>query len=61
MQRVCFVVVYDPAGVAFGRDAEWRDGVTARVRSCFRRLAEGGQLQIEFEDARKVNVDTWFP
>ena len=54
VERVCFVVVYNPA--AFGKDAEWRDGVTARVRSCFHRLAEGGKLQIEFEHARKVNI-----
>ena len=54
VERVCFVVVY--SRTAFGKDAEWRDGVTARVRSCFRRLAEAGKLQIEFERAKKVNT-----
>ncbi|PIL29382.1 hypothetical protein GSI_09434 [Ganoderma sinense ZZ0214-1] len=54
VKRVCFVVVYDPQVTGSGGDTVWRDGVVTRVRACFRRLAEGGKLQIEFEHA-KIN------
>ena len=60
-QRVCFVVVYDPTAVGPERDAEWREGVTGRVRACFRRLAESRKLQVEFEHARSQKVGECSP
>ena len=55
VERVCFVVVYDPHAARSGGDTAWRGEVKTRVEACFRRLAEGGKLQIEFEHA-KVNI-----